>query len=93
MIANLLIGMVSAFVTFFNNLLPSFTVPSWFRADALGSFTTTVGDYLSGMRNVFPVDATLTVLSGVLQMLPVILGYMIFDWLWNHCPTILGCGT
>ena len=91
MITNLLLGLVSGIFSLFNSLLPSVSVPSWFTTGAIASLTTAIGNQLSGMSGVFPVVAVLTVLQGMLTVLPMVLGYVIFNWLWNKSPTIAGC--
>jgi ABC-type uncharacterized transport system permease subunit len=93
MITNLLIDLVSGVFSFFNALLPSVSVPSWFTTNAASSITTKVGNLLAGMSGVIPINAFLTVLQEMLTFLPLALAYLIFDWAWGHCPTIAGCGT
>jgi uncharacterized sodium:solute symporter family permease YidK len=92
-ITTFLLSLFGAVISFFNGLLPSWTLPSWLTTEGFSAVATTVGDFLAGPRGIFPVDATLTVLQEVLLLLPVILGYMIFQWVWNHVPTIAGFGT
>jgi hypothetical protein len=90
MITDGIFVVLSAVIGFFDRLLPSFTVPSWFTSNATSGITTAVGDGLSAVKNVLPVVAMLNVLHAFLLFLPLALGYMIFDWVWNHSPTIMG---
>jgi hypothetical protein len=77
------------------HLLPTFSMPSWMAAGTAfpGSVATTVGNYLHVVAPFLPVDLMLTVLSNVLSLWPAIIGFLIFQWVWAHVPTIGGFGT
>jgi hypothetical protein len=92
-ILTFLLTLFGAVVTFFNSLLPSWTLPSWLTTEGFSAVATEVGDFLAAPSGIFPVDATLIVLQEVLLLLPVVLGYLIFQWVWDHVPTIAGFGT
>jgi hypothetical protein len=89
-ITNAIIGIIVVVVGFFDGLLPSIGVPSWFTTNATAGTAADIGNALSAVKNVLPVDALLTVLHAFLLFLPLALGYLIFNWVWNHSPTIMG---
>jgi hypothetical protein len=94
MIVGWLLGLVATVVGFFQGLLPSVTVPSWFTSDNFGSgLATSLGGLLAPLNNVLPIDALLSVLEALLLLLPVIVAYEAFQWAWNHVPSIFGFGT
>lgn len=94
MITNLVINIFTAVVSFFINLLPHLSVPSWFTSNG---FTSTIADDVGGLlapiSSWFPVDALLNVVYAFLILLPVIAAYEVFEWVWRHVPTIAGFGT
>ena len=94
MIPNALIALVTTVVNFFQSLIPNVSVPSWLTTDALGSgLATTIGQFLSPLNAFLPVDAMINVLLALLVLLPLIIGYEIFQWAWEHVPEIFGFGT
>lgn len=90
MLTNVVISIITSVVSFFDGLLPHVSVPSWFVTDAGSGVMTNIGDLLAGAKNSLPVVAILNVLHDLLVFLPIVLGYMLFDWVWTHSPTILG---
>ena len=62
MITNAIIGIIVVVVGFFDGLLPSIGVPSWFTTNATAGTAADIGNALSAVKNVLPVDALLTVL-------------------------------
>lgn len=94
MITGWLIGLVVSVLSAINGFLPSLSLPSWMTSDAWSAaIVNTVGGMLGAMSGWFPVDALLSVLIGVLTLLPIIAGYVVFDWVWKHVPVIAGFGT
>lgn len=94
MIVQGIISLVVTVVSFFQGLLPSVSVPSWFTTDQLGgSLASSLGSLMAPVNHVLPLDALLTVLSEAMALLPVIVAYMVFQWAWDHVPTIAGFGT
>jgi hypothetical protein len=92
-ITNWILTAMTAVFSFFSSLVPSLTVPSWLGSyGSLSSYATDVGNFLSPMYNWFPVSAFLTPLQAVLTLWPVIVGYMVFQWVWDHWITIFGWG-
>lgn len=93
MITDFLISIVSSIISFFDNLLPTMTVPSWFTTNATSAIVHTLGDFLAAVSGFLPVDAVLTVLQSVVTFLPVAILYLLFNWTWQHVPTVAGFGT
>jgi hypothetical protein len=76
------------------SLLPSWSIPSWLASGTLSTgVANTIGGFLEPVRNVLPVDTICSVLASVLALWPAILGYLVFQWIWSHLPTIAGFGT
>jgi hypothetical protein len=93
-ITNALIALASGIVSVFNSLLPHFTAPSWFGASSgLSSVATYMGDVLSIFQPILPVDAIINVMAALFIILPVVGAYTVFQWIWNHVPSIAGFGT
>jgi len=93
-ITNIILDLVQGVVSIFAALLPHLSVPSWFTTDNLGgSLATSLGSLMAPLNHIFPIDALLTVLSAVLLVLPVVIAYEVFQWAWNHIPSIAGFGT
>lgn len=95
MIVNGLLIAVTALLRALFSLIPSFTLPSWLAsASAFPSgVATTIGGYLHTVQPYFPIDTILQVISDVLVLWPVIIGYLVFQWVWAHLPTIAGFGS
>lgn len=94
MITNAIISIVISVVNFFNNLLPSLTLPSWLTTNALSTtIANDLGGLLAPISSWFPVDALLNCIYAALVLLPVFAAYSVFQWVWRHVPTIAGFGT
>lgn len=94
MITNFVISLVTTVVSFFINLLPSMTIPSWFGTDSFGTtLANQVGGLLVGAKDYLPVGAIVDVVAAVCTLLPVFAAFWVFEWVWKHVPTIAGFGT
>ena len=94
MITDALITLVNTIVGFFDSLLPLFTAPSWFTGSGLTvTVAQWIGSALAPMNQFLPVDAILNVLMTLFVLLPFIAAYTVFQWVWDHVPTIAGFGT
>lgn len=93
MITDFVLGLVGAFFSTVNSIFPSLTVPSWFTTDNFGTtLAGSVGTLIAPLNAVVPLDPFLTVLHDGLELLPVVLAYLAFEWIWRHLPTIAGFG-
>lgn len=94
MIVTALLTVVGVFFSAINAVFPSLTVPSWFSTDNFGTtLAGTVGTLIAPLNAVIPLDPFLTALHDGLELLPVVLAYLAFEWIWRHLPTIAGFGT
>lgn len=95
MITNGLLEVVTAILSGLFSLIPSFSMPTWLSsATAFPSgVASSIGGYLHAVEPYFPIDTILTVLASVLELWPVVIGYLVFQWVWEHLPTIAGFGT
>lgn len=87
-------GLTTALHWFFN-LLPSWTMPSWLSSGVAfpSGVASAIGGLLAGVSPYFPVNLLLTILSSVLSLWGAVVGYLLFQWVWSHVPTIAGFGT
>jgi hypothetical protein len=90
-----IIDLVRDVFGFFLNLLPSWTPPSWLSSGTAlpTGVATTIGGLLHAVAGFIPIDTFLTVIGDVFLLWPVIIGYLVFQWVWSHVPTIAGFGT
>jgi hypothetical protein len=94
MITDLLISLAELIFAPLNALLPALHFPSWASSAQLTtSVGTELGGYLAAVKGVVPVDVLLTVIDDVLVMWEVLVFYLLFEWVWDHVPTIAGFGT
>jgi hypothetical protein len=94
-ITGFLISSVASVLGFLLDLLPSWTPPSWLAAGVVlpSGVATTIGGLLHAVAGFLPIDTILTVLQDIFEFWPVVIGYLIFQWVWDHIPTIAGFGT
>jgi hypothetical protein len=93
-ITNAILSIVITVVGFFNGLFPSLTIPSWVSSDQIGSAVANyIGGMLAAISSWFPSAALVTILQGVVTLLPLVAGYYVAEWVWRHVPTIAGFGT
>lgn len=95
MIVSGVLRLVSAILGGFFSLLPSWSMPSWLSSGTAfpSGLASTVGGYLHVVAPFIPVDLMLTILGAVFSLWPAIIGYLVFQWVWNHIPEIAGFGT
>jgi hypothetical protein len=91
-IVNGIILIVKTLLSALFSLLPNYAMPSWLSSVTSWptGFASTLGGYLAAIKGWFPIDTVLTVLIWVLNMWPVIIGYVVFQWVWGHLPSIAG---
>jgi hypothetical protein len=90
-----ILSIVSALLRGFFDLLPSWTLPSWLAAGTAfpSGVAATIGGYLRVVAPFLPVDVCLTVIGSILSLWLAIVGFLVFQWVWEHVPTIAGFGT
>ena len=92
MVTNALIDLVTfVLAPIINALFPHLSLTGFtnFSTDA----ASTLAGYLGAMTPFFPVTFTLTILQVFVVMLPAIGAYVVFQWVWDHIPSIAGFGT
>lgn len=95
MITAAIIGLVHVVVAAFLSLLPSWTPPSWLAAGTAlpTGVADSIGSLLHPVASFLPLDTILTVLGDIFELWPVVVAYLVFQWVWSHIPTIAGFGT
>jgi len=94
MITNTLISLVATIVSAITNLLPHLTVPAFFTTNQLGtSIAGTIGSLVGVVHAFIPVVPMLIVIAAVMPLWLLLVAYLVFQWVWNHIPTIAGFGT
>lgn len=91
MILDTLIDLVLALVSPILGLIPDIDLSGISSSVALGAET--VGGYAMLLNGVLPVVEMLALLQFVALLMPVIIGYKVFSWVWRHVPTVAGFGT
>lgn len=76
---------------FINGFLPHLSLSSTVTAIQNGAGT--LGSALEVASPVVPWGVVFDWLGVLLVVLPVLGGYMVFQWVWDHIPSILGFGT
>ena len=96
MIVGWIITAVAALLKAFFALLPSWAMPSWLASGTAlpGSVASSLGGALEPVRAAgLPVDTILTVIGSIFSLWPLVIGYLVFEWVWKHVPSIAGFGT
>lgn len=95
MIVSFIIGLVDSALGFVFRLIPSWSMPGWLTSGTAfpSGVATAIGGYLRVVAPFLPVDLILTVLQSVFSLWPAVVGYLIFQWVWQHVPTVAGFGT
>ena len=95
MIITWIIEGITGALSWIFSILPSWSMPSWLSSGSAfpSGVATTIGGYLHVVAPFLPVDLVLTILATVLTLWVVVAGYLIFQWVWSHVPTISGFGT
>jgi hypothetical protein len=89
-----LLQIVTLSLSLFFGLIPNITLPSWMTSSAFASgVASAIGGALEPVRPFFPIDTILTVLASLFTVWPLVLGYLVFEWVWAHVPTVAGFGT
>lgn len=91
MVADLLIDLVLFMVRPVLGLMPEFDLSA--LTTAVGSGATAMGSYAMMVDGILPVSELFTFLSVLATLLPVVMGYKVFSWVWRHVPTVAGFGT
>lgn len=86
---------VTVLLSGFFSILPSWTMPSWLSSGTAfpSGVASSIGGLLEPARNFLPIDTILTVAASIFTLWPLIIGFLIFEWVWKHVPTIAGFGT
>jgi hypothetical protein len=94
-IVNGLLSLITSALTFFFSLIPSWHIPGFLTSGSVisSSVASTLGGYLTVVQPYMPVDTILNVTASVFDLWPSIVGYLVFQWAWDHVPTIAGFGT
>jgi len=92
LITNLLIDLLFVMIGGLVTYLPDMsgvisTINGW--SGSVGA----LGQYLGAANAAVPVTEILTFVAAVAALLPVILAYRVFSWIWRHVPEIWGFGT
>lgn len=95
MIISWVVNVITALLSAFFSLLPSWTMPSWLSSGTAfpSGVASAIGAALEPVRSFLPIDTVLTVMASIFALWPVIIGYLVFQWVWRHTPTIAGFGT
>lgn len=91
MLFDLLIALVLALVSPLLALMPALDLGS--VTDQVTQGASAVGGYAMLLNPAMPIAELLSVLGAVALLLPVIVAYKVFSWVWRHVPTVAGFGT
>lgn len=91
MIFDLLIDLVLALVGPLLDLLPAVDLTALTTSVSTGAAQ--VGGWAMLLNPVLPITELLALLGVVATLLPVIIAYKVFSWVWRHVPTVAGFGT
>lgn len=94
MITNFLLTVITSVVSSVDALLPSFSLPSFFASGSLipSGVVQLVASALYSVSPWFPSSLLLSILVAAASLWPAVLGYIVFQWIWKHTPTIAGFG-
>ena len=94
MITNVLLSLITTLVSGIDSLIPSFTLPSFFTGASL--LPIGVINFLAAsafmITPIFPSGLLLSFLVAIADLWPFIMAFLVFDWIYNHIPTIAGFG-
>ncbi len=95
MLTNLILDLINAILTGFNALFPHFSLPSYFSSGSI--IPSGVVDFLAAslytVSSFFPSSLILAVLVAIANLWPIVLAWVVANWIYNHIPTIAGFGT
>lgn len=95
MILNLILGLLSSLIYAVDSILPHFTMPSFLTTTTLipSNVVSFMASGLALISPVFPSGVLLNIVEGVSTLIPIVGVYVIFNWVYNHIPSIAGFGT
>lgn len=91
MIVNAFIAIIRAMVETLFSMLPSWNVDGLVASATAGAGH--IGQMIGSLDAVLPVSESFVILGIIMTLVPLMLGYTIFKWVWRHIPTIAGFGT
>lgn len=95
MITGFLLLLVDAILHGIDALFPSWSMPSYFASGSI--IPSGVVDFLAAgfytISPFFPSALILAVLVAIADLWPVVLAWIVANWIYNHIPTIAGFGT
>lgn len=94
MIVGWILSLVTAVISAFDSLFPSFSLPSFFSGGSLIP-SSVVNFFAAGFYTIspfFPSALVLSLLVAIADLWPVILAWIVANWIYNHIPTIAGFG-
>lgn len=92
MLISWVIEILVEFATALVNLLPSGSVAISGSVDG-SSIATSVLNVLGAISGLVPVELALYVLYATIAAIPLVLLFLLFEWGYDHMPTVLGTGS
>jgi hypothetical protein len=94
MITTAIIDLINTVIAGFDSLFPSFSLPSYFSGGSL--IPSGVVNFFAAAFNTispfFPSALFLAVLVALADLWPIVLAWIVANWVYNHIPTIAGFG-
>lgn len=91
MLFDLLIDLVLVLVGPILDLLPDLDLSALTAQVTVGAQT--VGGWAMMLNPALPVSEVISILAALAVIMPVVLAYKVFSWVWRHVPTVAGFGT
>ena len=94
MITDLLLQAVITVIHGLDAIFPTFSLPSYFSGGAIipSSVTSFLAAGFYTVSPFFPSALVLALLVAIANLWPVVLAWIIANWVYNHLPTIAGFG-
>ena len=95
MITSAILALLTGLISAVDVLLPSFTMPSFLQTTTLipSDVVSFMASGLALISPVFPSGVLLTIVEGVSTLIPIVGAYVVFNWVYQHIPTVAGFGT
>lgn len=91
MIVEFLLTRIGALLAWILSLLPDWNVDDFASSAIAGAGQ--MGSTLGHANAFLPITELFGILGLVVALIPIMVGYSIFKWIWRHIPTIAGFGT
>lgn len=94
MIPGFLLAVIDVIIRGFNALFPSFSLPSYFSSGSIIP-SSVVDFFAAGFYTIspfFPSALMLALLVAIADLWPIVLAWIVANWIYNHIPTIAGFG-